>query len=196
MRLPTRQPELIPTSCSLSNLHPCSPRLATLRHRHSMRTLKTSQKIRLKRSSISMDRDWKGSLQAECQLQSLQKQLLDLQTQLGTMNRDLGPDERLYFDRLDQDDWPEARRALRDATTRLARYIKEMDSGETVYAGKKRWFDKNSGLTWYRESRSMVLIQPTMSLRTTDPPCRISSPECRLPNTTDARKAKSEISRR
>ncbi|MDA0284681.1 MAG: hypothetical protein O3B13_23515 [Planctomycetota bacterium] len=90
-----------------------------------------------------MDRDWKGSLQAECQLQSLQKQLLDLQTQLGTMNRDLGPDERLYFDRLDQDDWPEARRALRDATTRLARYIKEMDSGETVYAGKKRWFDKN-----------------------------------------------------
>ena len=56
----------------------------------------------------SMERDWKGSLQAERQLQSLQKQLLDLQTQLGTMNRNLGPDERLYSDRLDQDDWPEA----------------------------------------------------------------------------------------
>jgi len=89
----------------------------------------------------SMDRDWKGSLQAERQLQSLQKQLLDLQVRLGTMNRDLGPDERLYSDRSDQDDWQEARRALRDSATRLARYIKEMDAGETSYAGKKRWFD-------------------------------------------------------
>ncbi|NQV26831.1 MAG: hypothetical protein HQ518_20965 [Rhodopirellula sp.] len=88
----------------------------------------------------SMERDWKGSLQSERQLQSLQKQLLDLQVRLGTMNRDLGSDERLYSDRSDQDDWQEARRALRDAATRLARYIKEMDAGETVYAGKKRWF--------------------------------------------------------
>ena len=88
----------------------------------------------------SMERDWKGSTQAERQLQSLQKQLLDLQVRLGTMNRDLGPEERLYSDRSDQDDWQEARRALRDAATRLARYIKEMDAGETVYAGKKRWF--------------------------------------------------------
>ena len=88
----------------------------------------------------SMERDWKSSLQAERQLQSLQKQLLDLQVRLGTMNRDLGPDERLYSDRSDQDDWQEARRALRDAATRLARYIKEMDAGETSYAGKKRWF--------------------------------------------------------
>jgi hypothetical protein len=67
--------------------------------------------------------------------------LLDLQVRLGTMNRDLGPEERLYSDRSDQDDWQEARRALRDAATRLARYIKEMDAGETSYAGKKRWFD-------------------------------------------------------
>jgi hypothetical protein len=88
----------------------------------------------------SMERDWKSSLQAERQLQSLQKQLLDLQVRLGTMNRDLGPDERLYSDRSDQDDWQEARRALRDAATRLARYIKEMDAGETSYAGKKRRF--------------------------------------------------------
>ena len=88
----------------------------------------------------SMERDWKGSVQAERQLQSLQKQLLDLQVRLGTMNRDLGTDERLYSDRSDQDDWQEARRALRDAATRLARYIKEMDAGETSYAGKKRWF--------------------------------------------------------
>ncbi|MDA0283377.1 MAG: hypothetical protein O3B13_16770 [Planctomycetota bacterium] len=91
---------------------------------------------------LSMERDWKGSLQAERQLQSLQKQLLDLQTRLSMMNRDLNVDERLHSDRSDQDDWQEARRALRDAATRLARYIKEMDSGETVYAGKKLWFDK------------------------------------------------------
>lgn len=89
----------------------------------------------------SMERDWKGSLQAERQLQSLQKQLLDLQVRLGMMNRDLSTDERLYSERSDQDDWQEARRALRDAAARLGRYIKEMDSGETVYAGKKRWFD-------------------------------------------------------
>lgn len=89
----------------------------------------------------SMERDWKGSLQAERQLQSLQKQLLDLQVRLSMMNRDLSTDERLYSERSDQDDWQEARRALRDAAARLARYIKEMDAGETVYAGKKRWFD-------------------------------------------------------
>lgn len=90
----------------------------------------------------SMERDWKSSVQAERQLAGLQKQLVDQQTRLGTLNRDLSPDERVYAERTDIDDWQEARRALRDAAARLARYIKELSAGETVYAGKKRWFQQ------------------------------------------------------
>lgn len=88
----------------------------------------------------SMDRDWKGCIQSERQLSMLQKQLLDLQVRLGMMNRDLSPDERVYSTRADQDDWQDARRALRDAATRVSRNVKELNAGETTYAGKKRWF--------------------------------------------------------
>ena len=36
----------------------------------------------------------------------------------------------------------EDRRWLREASTHLSRYIREFDAGETVYAGKKRWFQQ------------------------------------------------------
>ncbi len=88
----------------------------------------------------SLERDWRASTQAEKQLVGLHKQLLDMVMRLNTMNRDLTPDERLSTDREDRDDWQEARRFLREASTRLSRYIKEMDAGETIYAGKKQWY--------------------------------------------------------
>jgi hypothetical protein len=90
----------------------------------------------------SLERDWKTCSQAERQLAGLTKQLQDMQTRLNTMNRDLGPDERMFSDRADIDDWRDARRFLREAATRLSKYIKEMMAGETVYAGKRAWFEQ------------------------------------------------------
>lgn len=90
----------------------------------------------------NIERDWKGSLKNEKQLEALHKQLIDMQTRLNTLNRDLGPEERMCAERRDLDDWQEARRALRDAALRLSRFIREFDAGETTYAGKKRWFQE------------------------------------------------------
>jgi hypothetical protein len=90
----------------------------------------------------SLERDWKWSNQTERQLAGLTKQLQDMQTRLNNLNRDLSPDERMFADRQDVDDWRDARRFLREAGTRLGKYIKEMMAGETTYAGKRQWFDQ------------------------------------------------------
>ena len=90
----------------------------------------------------SLERDWKTSSMAERQLAGLRKQLIDMQQRLNTMNRDLTADERMYADRQDHDEWRDARRFLREAATRLSKYIKEMTAGETSYAGKRQWFEQ------------------------------------------------------
>ena len=56
------------------------------------------------------------------------------------LDRDLSPEERLHGDRQDKSDWQEVRRSLKDAATKLNRYVKEHDVGETSAAGKKVWF--------------------------------------------------------
>ena len=91
---------------------------------------------------LSMERDWKAAAKAEKQAAGLHRQLVDMQMRLNTLNRDLGPEERLCCDRSDMDAWQEARRWLREASTRLSRFIREFDAGETVYAGKKLWFQQ------------------------------------------------------
>lgn len=91
---------------------------------------------------LSMERDWKAAAKAEKQAAGLHRQLVDMQMRLSTLNRDLGPEERLSCDRSDIDAWQEARRWLREASTRLSRFIREFDAGETVYAGKKQWFQQ------------------------------------------------------
>ena len=91
---------------------------------------------------LSMERDWKAAAKAEKQAAGLHRQLVDMQMRLSTLNRDLGPEERLSCDRSDIDAWQEARRWLREAATRLSRFIREYDAGETVYAGKKQWFQQ------------------------------------------------------
>ena len=90
----------------------------------------------------SLERDWKWSQQAERQLAGLTKQLQDMQTRLKNMNRDLSPDERMCSSRQDHDDWRDARRFLRESSARIGKYIKEMMAGETVYAGKRQWFEQ------------------------------------------------------
>ena len=91
---------------------------------------------------LSMERDWKSAAKAEKQAAGLHRQLVDMQMRLSTLNRDPGPEERLASDRSDIDAWQEARRWLREAATRLSRFIREFDAGETVYAGKKQWFQQ------------------------------------------------------
>lgn len=90
----------------------------------------------------SFERDWKSTRNAQRQLDGLQKQLLDMQTRLTTMNRDLTPDEALYAERSDHDDWRDARRWLRDSSNRLSKCVKELIAGETTYAGKNQWFEQ------------------------------------------------------
>ncbi len=88
-----------------------------------------------------MGADWKASLHLEKELDMLRKQLAGMASRLGSLNRDLSPEERLHSSREDQDDWQDARRWLREAASRLSRFIKEHDVGETVYAGKKKRFE-------------------------------------------------------
>lgn len=90
----------------------------------------------------SFERDWKTTRNLERQLIGLQKQLVDMQSRLNTMNRDLTGDEALYAERSDLEDWREARRFLRDAASRLSKCIKELVAGETTYVGKRQWFEQ------------------------------------------------------
>lgn len=89
-----------------------------------------------------MDDDWNASLVTEKELKRLRKQLLDMLARLKTLNRDFSPQERLHSSPQDKKDWLDARRWLRDSSTRLSRYIKEHDIGYTSAAGQKKWFEQ------------------------------------------------------
>ena len=86
--------------------------------------------------------DWNASLHLEKELDTLRKQLAGMSAKLNSLNRDLTPEESRQADRQDHDDWRDARRWLRDAVGKLSRFIKECDVGETVYVGKKKWFEQ------------------------------------------------------
>ena len=86
--------------------------------------------------------DWNASLHLEKELDTLRKQLAGMSAKLNSLNRDLSPEEFRHADRQDQDDWRDARRWLREASGKLSRFIKECDVGETVYVGKKKWFEQ------------------------------------------------------
>jgi hypothetical protein len=89
------------------------------------------------RAYDDIDVDWNEALKLEKQLVLERKKLSGMLTRLGTLDRDLTPDERLYGDRQAKADWQEARRGLKETAARLARYIKEHDIGETSAAGKR-----------------------------------------------------------
>ncbi len=86
--------------------------------------------------------DWNASIQLEKEMDSLRKQLAGMSSKLNALNRDLTPEESRQADRQDHDDWRDARRWLRDASSKLSRFIKECDVGDTVYVGKKKWFEQ------------------------------------------------------
>jgi hypothetical protein len=85
--------------------------------------------------------DWRASLQLEHQLELARKLLCDAQHRLHALNRDLTPDERLHADRMDQNEWQDARRWLRDVDSRLSKLIKEHDIGMASAAGRRNWFE-------------------------------------------------------
>jgi len=87
-----------------------------------------------------IESDWNLSLQIEKHLQAHRKSLTEMSARLKGLNRDLTFQENLVCSNQDKKDWAEARRWLRDSMTQLSRFIKEYDTGETVYAGKRLWF--------------------------------------------------------
>jgi hypothetical protein len=89
-----------------------------------------------------MEADWYAVQLLEKQLLLARKQLTNSLGRLTALDRDLSPEERLHGDRQDRSDWQEVRRALKDAATKLSRYVKEHDVGETSAAGKKMWFSE------------------------------------------------------
>jgi hypothetical protein len=141
----------------------------------------------------SFERDWKTTRNAQRQLDGLQKQLLDMQSRLGTMNRNLNPEEALYADRADHDDWRDARRWLRDASNRLNKGLKELVAGETTYAGKNQWFEQ-----FYRDYISTQTPFPgskrlAASPNFNDARFRICANACSRLITTPSRKGFSEL---
>ncbi len=89
-----------------------------------------------------IDDDWNASLVTEKELKRLRKQLLEMAARLKTLNRNFSPQERLHSSPQDKKDWLDARRWLRDSSTRLSRYIKEHDIGYTSAAGQRKWFEQ------------------------------------------------------
>jgi hypothetical protein len=88
-----------------------------------------------------IDMIWNSVLEIEKDQERLRKMLVDMSSRLKGLNRDLGPDERLYSSREDKQDWQEARRWLRDCENKLRACIKEYDIGDQSSAGQRRWFE-------------------------------------------------------
>ncbi len=86
----------------------------------------------------AIDLDWNAVRGIETQLKILRKQLVALSGRLNSLNRDLNAEEMLHADSLDLRAWQDARRWLRDMTSRLTRYIKEYDIGMTSSAGSRQ----------------------------------------------------------
>ncbi|HLJ10057.1 MAG TPA: hypothetical protein VKU82_02650 [Planctomycetaceae bacterium] len=88
-----------------------------------------------------MESDWNASLQIEVQLAGAAKQLNATLMRINSLNRDLSSEERRWADQQDQREWHEARRWLRDAAARLARFLKDHHIGVTSTIGKRGSFE-------------------------------------------------------
>jgi len=84
-----------------------------------------------------VETEWKACQGMERQLSGLRQQLSLVFGRLGSLDRDLRPEERLAADRIDQDDWQDARRWIRDASSKVHRCIKAHDIGVTSAAGRR-----------------------------------------------------------
>jgi len=92
---------------------------------------------RVKNLRRAIELDWNAVRGMETQLKILRKQLVALLTRLNSLNRDLSPEENLHSDSLDVREWQDARRWLRDMSSKMTRYLKEYDIGMTSSAGNR-----------------------------------------------------------
>lgn len=90
----------------------------------------------------NIDVNWNSIVLAEKAMFALRKQLSAMLGRLNSLNRDLGPDERLHADRQDKADWQIARRWLRDVAKRVSQHIKAYDIGARSYAGQREFFEQ------------------------------------------------------
>ncbi len=104
---------------------------------HVAESNNTGNDERVKNLRRAIDLDWNAVRGMETQLKILRKQLVSLLTRLNTLNRDLNPEETLHSDSLDLREWQDARRWLRDMSSKLTRYLKEYDIGMTSSAGNR-----------------------------------------------------------
>ncbi len=84
-----------------------------------------------------MEMNWQAIIQIERQMEAVRKQLGGLLGRLGSLNRDLNPDERKHADSVDLKDWQDARRWLRDCASTVSRFIRDYDIGMTSTAGHR-----------------------------------------------------------
>ncbi len=88
----------------------------------------------------AIDAEWQTIITIERQLEAVRRKLGDIQGQLGSLNRDLSSDERLFSSAQDKKDWDDARRFLRDNLAQVGRYIRAHDIGVTSTAGHRKRF--------------------------------------------------------
>ncbi|MBL4885572.1 MAG: hypothetical protein JKY95_13700 [Planctomycetaceae bacterium] len=86
----------------------------------------------------SIEMDWTAIQHIESKLKALRKQLDGLFGRLNVLNRDLNPEENQHASQLEIRSWQDARRWLRDMSSRVSRYLKEHDIGMTSNAGNRQ----------------------------------------------------------
>ena len=70
------------------------------------------------------------------------KKLSDIMGRLSSLNRDLTHDELMYSNSSEKQAWQDARRALREAHSRLSRNLKDCDVGDATSVAKRDWMEK------------------------------------------------------
>lgn len=89
-----------------------------------------------------IEASWKATIQMERQMTGLRAKLASVIGTLGKLDRELSPEERQGADREDRDAWQDARRWLRDLSTKCNRELKAFDIGVTSGAGKRNWMEQ------------------------------------------------------
>jgi len=86
--------------------------------------------------------EYKSIEKTERDLGLCRKKLSDIMSRLGSLNRDLNHEEMMHSDSGQKQAWQDARRALRDAHTRVSRNLKDCDVGDATSVAKRDWMEK------------------------------------------------------
>lgn len=85
---------------------------------------------------------WAAIQRIEGDIRRIRSQLAHSIHKLGSLNRDLGPEEKIVADNLDKKEFNDARRWMRDSLAALSRSIKQIDIGMVSAAGKQNQFEE------------------------------------------------------